>query len=169
MKTITIGRVGCDIIISDSSISRKHAEISLINGRYVYHDMSKNGTVINGRIYQNEKVEVAPGSHIFLSNKIPLPWAQIVMLLPNGSITVQESCSNGRNYETEVLSGGRVVREESIGAGWGILSFLFPIIGFILYFVWKDTANYKAKQAANIAWISVAISFVIGFIGGLSM
>ena len=30
-------------------------------------------------------------------------------------------------------------------------------------------ANYKAKQAANIAWISIAISFVIGFISGLTM
>ena len=42
MKTITIGRVDCDIIISDSSISRKHATISLVNGQYVYNDISKN-------------------------------------------------------------------------------------------------------------------------------
>lgn len=42
MKTITIGRVECDIIISDSSISRKHATISLVNGQYVYNDISKS-------------------------------------------------------------------------------------------------------------------------------
>ena len=43
MKTITIGRVNCDIIIADNNISRKHATISLVNGQYVYNDISKNG------------------------------------------------------------------------------------------------------------------------------
>lgn len=167
MKTITIGRVGCDIIISDSSISRKHATISLVNGQYVYNDISKNGTTINGRVYQNEKVVITPGTPIYLANKVPLPWAQILMLLPNSPVKVQ-GYQDPYEYETEV-SQVPVKQEESIGAGWGILSFLFPIIGFILYFVWKDTANYKAKQAANIAWISIAISFVIGFISGLTM
>lgn len=167
MKTITIGRVDCDIIISDSNISRKHATISLVNGQYVYNDISKNGTTINGRVYQNEKVVITPGTPIYLANKVPLPWAQILMLLPNSPVKVQGH-HNPYEYET-VVGHAPVKHEESIGAGWGILSFLFPIIGFILYFVWKDTANYKAKQAANIAWISIAISFVIGFISGLTM
>lgn len=168
MKTITIGRVDCDIIISDSNISRKHATISLVNGQYVYNDISKNGTTINGRVYQNEKVVITPGTPIYLANKVPLPWAQILMLLPNSPIKVQGNHHNSNEYET-VISQYPVSKEESIGAGWGILSFIFPIIGFILYFVWKDTSNYKAKQAANIAWISIAISFVIGFISGLAM
>lgn len=164
MKTITIGRVECDIIISDSSISRKHATISLVNGQYVYNDISKNGTTINGRVYQNEKVVITPGTPIYLANKVSLPWDQILMLLPNSPVKVQ-----GHHNPYDVVGQVTVKQEESIGAGWGILSFLFPIIGFILYFIWKDTANYKAKQAANIAWISIAISFVIGFISGLSM
>lgn len=168
MKTITIGRVDCDIIISDSNISRKHATISLVNGQYVYNDISKNGTTINGKVYQNEKVVITPGTPIYLANKVPLPWAQILMLLPNSPIKVQGNHHNSNEYET-IISQYPVSKEESIGAGWGILSFIFPIIGFILYFVWKDTSNYKAKQAANIAWISIAISFVIGFISGLAM
>lgn len=168
MKTITIGRVDCDIIISDSNISRKHATISLVNGQYVYNDISKNGTTINGRVYQNEKVIITPGTPIYLANKVPLPWAQILMLLPNSPIKVQGNHHNSHEYET-VINQYPASKEESIGAGWGILSFLFPIIGFILYFVWKDASNYKAKQAANIAWISIAISFVIGFISGLTM
>lgn len=165
MKTITIGRVNCDIIIPDSRISRKHATISLVNGQYVYNDISKNGTTINGRVYQNEKVVIVPGSPIYLSNKVPLPWSQILMLLPNSPIKVQEY--NHYAYDNTVLEQSPIVMEESIGAGWGILSFIFPIVGFILYFVWKDTADYKAKQAASIAWISIAISFGVGFIGGL--
>lgn len=165
MKTITIGRMNCDIIISDNSISRKHATISLIDGQYVYYDMSKNGTTINGRVYQNEKVVVSPGTPIYLSNKIPLPWAQILMLLPNVPIQVHEQ--QYKNGNETVAHCIHYVQEESIGAGWGILSFLFPILGFILYFVWKDNSEHKAKQAANIAWISIAISFVIGFLSAL--
>lgn len=155
MKTITIGRKNCDLIIQDDSISRKHATISLVSGQYVYHDMSKNGSNINGRVYQNEKIVVAPNTPIYLANKIPLPWPQVLMLLPNS------------NIEPPLLHTTNNI--DTIGVGWGILSFLFPIVGFILYFVWKDTSYFRAKQAANIAWISIAISFVIGFISGISM
>ena len=88
MKTISIGRVDCDIIISDNNISRKHATISLVNGQYVYNDISKNGTTINGRVYQNEKVVVTPGTPIYLANKVPLPWPQILPFPPKKSRAV---------------------------------------------------------------------------------
>lgn len=161
MKTITIGKLNCDIVIQDAYISRKHAEISLVDGQYVYRDLSKNGTTINGKVYHNEKIVIAPGTPVYLANKVPLPWPQVLMLLPNTPVRV----SDGSGTETVIQT---VTAEESIGVGWGILSFLFPIIGFILYFVWKDTENHKAKQAANIAWISIAISFAIGFFSGIA-
>ena len=163
MKTISIGRVGCDIILPDHSISRKHATISLVDGQYVYNDMSKNGTSINGRIYHNDRIVIAPGTPVYLANKVPLPWPQVLMLLPNSGIRVG---TPGAGDGETVVSDPVGYDHESIGIGWGIVSFLFPIIGFILYFVWKDTDYPKAKQASNIAWISIAISFVIGFIGG---
>lgn len=163
MKTITIGKLNCDIIIQDNYVSRKHAEISLIDGQYVYRDLSKNGTTINGRVYHNEKVVIAPGTPVFLANKVPLPWPQVLMLLPNSAIKVN---NNDCIDESTILQPRP--QDDSIGAGWGILSFIFPIVGFILYFIWKDSEHSKAKQAANIAWISIAISFAIGFIGGLA-
>lgn len=173
MREITVGRAGCDVIIPDGCVSRKHAVITLVNGQYVYNDVSKNGTAINGRIYQNEKVVVSPGTPIYLSNKVPLPWAQVLMLLPNTSVHVPPPGQGGQ--ETMVERGRvnhenrQVLNNETIGIGWGIVSFLFPIIGFIMYFVWKDSANYKARQAASLAWINIAINFILGFIGGLSL
>ena len=123
--------------------------------------MSKNGTVINGRIYHNEKIVLSPGTPVFLANKVQLPWPQVLMLLPNSSVQVNP-------YGEETVNSGQVpqVQEETIGIGWGILSFIFPLIGFILYFVWNDSSHRKAKQAASIAGISIAIDFVVGFIGG---
>lgn len=157
--------MNCDIVIPDDCVSRKHATLSLANGQYVYHDMSKNGTVINGRHYQNEQVVVTPGTPIYLSGKVPLSWPQVMMLMPQaqGDVTEYYEPHETKYHRTPAYS------EETIGVGWGIVSFLFPIIGFILYFVWKDSSNRKAKQAANIAWISIGISFVIGFISGLTM
>ena len=39
-----------DIVISDKSVSRHHATISLENGRYVVRDLeSQNGTFMSGR------------------------------------------------------------------------------------------------------------------------
>jgi len=159
MKTISIGRSNCDIIIQDEHISRKHAEISLVNGQYVYRDLSANGTTVNGRVYHNEKVVLAPGTPAYLANKIPLPWPQVLMLLPNSPLRPElGGYGNDGEIGAKNTSSG-----EDIGVGWGILSFLFPIVGFILYFVWKDNDNHKAKQAANIAWIRVIIGFAIGF------
>lgn len=148
---ITIGRVGCDIVIPDESISRKHATISLVDGQYVYNDLSKNGTTINGRFYQNEKVVIAPGTPVFLAGKILLPWAQVLMLLPNAPVTPVSPVNPGRDTVTD---------DSPIGVGYGILSFLIPIVGWVLYFSWKDTKPKKAKQASTIAWISFAINIL---------
>ena len=130
----------------------------MVNGKYVFYETSKYGSTINGRVYQNEKVVVAPGTAIYLANKVPLPWAQVLMLLPNAPIRVQNNHHNA-SYETVIEAP--VVKEETIGAGWAILSFLIPLLGLILYLVWNDTSPYKAKQAAKMALIGFAINVVL--------
>ena len=50
--------------------------------------------------------------------------------------------------------------DSKLGVGLGILSFLFPIVGFVLYFQYKNSAKNKAKQAVKLAWIGFAIGFV---------
>ena len=83
MRTITIGRApSCHIIINDPNVSRIHAEISVENGQYVYRDMSSNGTMLNGRRINNERVFVMPYSNIILANSVPLPWNKVLPILP---------------------------------------------------------------------------------------
>ena len=46
------------------------------------------------------------------------------------------------------------------GFGWGMLGFCIPIVGLILYLVWKDTKPRTAKVAGKGALISVIIGVV---------
>ena len=51
--------------------------------------------------------------------------------------------------------------------GWGILSFLIPIVGLILFLVWKDERPQTAKICGICALVSFIISVVIGIIYGV--
>ncbi len=48
--------------------------------------------------------------------------------------------------------------EDSGSAGWGVLGFLFPLIGLILYILWKDTKPRSAHVAGKGALIGVIVS-----------
>lgn len=52
--------------------------------------------------------------------------------------------------------------------GWAILGFFLPVIGWILYFVFKKDAPKRAHRCAVSAWWGFGISFVIGFIMGVA-
>lgn len=168
MRTITIGRSSqCDIILSDGSISRVHAEISINNGQYVYTDKSSNGSNIGGQIISNKKVVVAPGVNILLANMIPLPWDRVYTLLPISNYRVNETETMYRmNNETLCSSeashhhgNGDYSQQkiDKLGIGLGVLAFLIPFSGWIMYFSWKDETPNKA----NLAGIIGSISFII--------
>lgn len=59
--------------------------------------------------------------------------------------------------------------EDSGSAGWGVLGFFFPVIGLILFLVWKGTKPLCAKNAGIGALIGVIVGFVLGLILGILM
>lgn len=150
MRTITVGRsTKCDIIIGGGdtgSVSRIHAEISLVNGQYVYRDVSSNGSNIGGRIYHNERVVVAPGTPILLGGRVPLPWNQVYAQLPLSGVNPFED-------ETHHYYPPTPAKTDSLGVGWGILAFIIPLAGWIMYFCWREETPKRASQAAMWAWI----------------
>lgn len=65
--------------------------------------------------------------------------------------------------------------EDSGSAGWGVLGFFIPIVGFILWLVWKDDKPKCSKAAGIGCLVSVCLSvatvilYVALFVGLLGM
>lgn len=47
------------------------------------------------------------------------------------------------------------------GFGWGLLGCCIPIVGLILFLVWKDSKPKTAKAAGKGALVSVIVSIVL--------
>lgn len=47
------------------------------------------------------------------------------------------------------------------GFGWGLLGFCLPLVGLILFLVWKDSKPRTSKAAGKGALISVIIGVVL--------
>ena len=48
--------------------------------------------------------------------------------------------------------------------GWAVLGFFFPIVGLILFLIWKTEKPVSAKQAGMGALVSVIVSVVLWLI-----
>jgi hypothetical protein len=79
-------------------------------------------------------------------------------------------CSNCGNEVKETqdvcLQCGHRLTSVHYGAegdtfGWAVLGFFFPIVGLILYLVWKDERPKASLSAGKGALISVVINVVI--------
>ena len=145
MKTvITIGRSSsCDIILPDTTmkISREHARISISGGRYVFENIGRHGSYMNGCMMGNERVVVAPGTPILLANMVPLPWNEIYRLLPLKGVVVERPAER-ETYAPQIpdpsqmnVPGNQPVVEEKKSNGMGIAGFVLSLVAIILFWV----------------------------------
>ncbi|MDD3947055.1 MAG: zinc ribbon domain-containing protein [Clostridia bacterium] len=51
--------------------------------------------------------------------------------------------------------------EDTGNAGWGVLGFLFPVVGLILFLIWRDEQPKNSKSAGTGALISVIFSAIV--------
>lgn len=54
---------------------------------------------------------------------------------------------------------------DSGSLGWAVLGFFIPLVGLILFLVWKDTKPLSAKKAGIGALVSVIVGAVCTVIG----
>ena len=69
-----------------------------------------------------------------------------------GGTTQQTYNYSGPEYQSSMDSGS---------AGWGVLGCCFPIVGLILFLVWKDSKPRSAKSAGIGAIIGVVICLLL--------
>lgn len=55
--------------------------------------------------------------------------------------------------------------DDSSPIGWCILSFIIPLVGWILYFSWRRTKPRKASAVCTWAWIGFAVNLIVTFAG----
>lgn len=55
--------------------------------------------------------------------------------------------------------------EDSGSIGWAILGFIIPIVGIILFFVWRTTKPKSANMAITGAAISIVLALLFRVIG----
>ena len=97
--------------------------------------------------------------------------AALKQLLDQGVFTPEEFYAKKAQILVAPTQNGTAAVEEGGTAGWAILSFFFPIVGLILFIVWKDSKPKSSKAAGKGALIGVivgAIFAVIWYIAVLS-
>lgn len=52
--------------------------------------------------------------------------------------------------------------------GWAVLGFCFPLVGLILYLVWKNNKPFSAKKAGIGALVGFCLNLLLSFIGGMA-
>jgi pSer/pThr/pTyr-binding forkhead associated (FHA) protein len=79
--TYTIGRAGCDIILDDEKVSRKHTSIGVVRvDRFTVTDLaSSNGTFVNGaratsqELKHNDEIRIGDTTFRFTVFSGPIP------------------------------------------------------------------------------------------------
>ncbi len=160
-NTITIGRSSsCDIVVPDDRVSRTHATLSVVDGKYVFRDVSSNGSTLNGEYINGRSVAVAPGAPIMLSDRVPLPWAQIYARLPLPGSGGAVYSAGGQTQVDKVRYEQPASPDDHAGVGWCILAFLIPIVGLILYGVWCKSTPNKAKTVGMWALAGFILNLI---------
>ena len=70
----------------------------------------------------------------------------------------------GKQYSRPTIDGHK---ERDNPMGFGILGFLFPLVGLILYLVWKDDYPEKAYAAGSGALWGFILAVAAGVIAGI--
>lgn len=166
---VTVGRSDDnDILIDNNDVSKHHLKIRGTETVYTggdcnvhyfieIEDLSTNGTGVNGRYihHQTEKFEYN-GDTISLPQVMLAGRSECVL---NWNEVISRLKSQG--WYKRILPPPPPPSKENLNFGLIIASFLFPIVGWILWGIWKDEHALKASQAAKWAWGGFIVNLIL--------
>lgn len=172
---VTVGRLPeiNDIQIDNLDVSRQHLIIKgikqpLTGGEYKYCieiiDNSTNGTGINGRLLKHQSTTIDYNGTINLPvvllagrEELALDWSKIIaMLKERGWKPVITNDS-----DNDVVNP---LPQDKLNLFLGVVSFLFPIVGGVLWVIYRKESPGKAETAAKLALIGFVVGFIISII-----
>lgn len=178
--SVSVGRRNCDIIMSSEYISSHHLDItwtiepqtggeSSTTEYLVITDMSTNGVGVDGEylhhgskriLYRSELSGTAHLPLVLLAGRpeYPLDWDQVLAVLRQRGM-----CEMGITSSYDTTNNDNHC-EDKLESGLNVLCFLFPIVGWVLGYIWKTDYPGKASSAKKMAWLGAIISL---FISGL--
>lgn len=113
------------------------------------------------------------GNNLY-GNKVKCPFCGEPIRGTSNSYSENQTSSNsGSNFNYNTGSNNTNTQRNSTsvnysndtgGFGWGLLGFCMPIVGLILYFVWRDEKPLTAKACLNGALIIIGFSIFINIV-----
>ena len=110
MKAVTIGRhPGCDIVLGDAHVSRRHASISFNGDAFHLHNLSQTNPIIfNDRwsLAHDLKADLKPGDTFTIGQ------VRMCVALPESSSNGNGKNGNGAHAELRCPSCGQTVADK---------------------------------------------------------
>lgn len=188
---LTIGRSpSCDIVVPSQYVSGKHATLRawpqgtapIDDWELEFVDHSTNGTSVDGRRLYHASCRFESESDYGFAFSLPeillsgrpdckLDWGEVKMVLDRkrGGATPPPPPpppppSRGEEPGGNTGPGGYqppTVTDPSLSAGLAIVSFLFPIVGWILWAVWHKETPRRARTASFCGWGGFAVGIIL--------
>lgn len=185
---ITVGKLpDNDICINSEYVSRRHLvirglELPQTGGsvRYAIEitDNSTNGTGVDGRPLRHNSMIIdyngtvnLPEVLLAARSECPLNWGEVISKLKGRGWLPSPFAQNSSNSSTspggslDVIDNSQKVppvpsQDESLNPLLCILCLLAPVVGFVLWGVWRDEHPKKSSQAAAWAWGGVGLNVI---------
>lgn len=186
---LTIGRSpSCDIVVPSQYVSGKHATLRawpqgttpIDDWELEFVDHSTNGTSVNGRRLYHASCRFESESDYGFAFSLPeillsgrpdckLDWGEVKMALDRkrgGGTPPPPPPPPPGDDEPGGNTGPGVyqpptVTDPSLSAGLAIVSFLFPIVGWILWAVWHKETPRRARTASFCGWGGFAVGIIL--------
>lgn len=159
-----------DICIKNQYVSRYHLvikglELPMTGGLPKYAieltDKSTNGTGVDGRPLRKQSITIdydgtlnLPEVLLAARAECPLDWSDVVSKLK------MKGWTPGYPPPPPPPPGP----DDDFNVFLGIVCFLFPLVGWILWGMWRNEHPKKASKAASAAWFGVSVNAIISIL-----
>lgn len=175
---VTVGRQNCDINISNPYVSSNHLTIrfkempsSPVGSILEIEDHSTNGTGVNGRFLHNgsfsfdwsmETMEEKSLPEVLLAGRpeLTLDWKNVIALI-RPKVTIK---TNAQPKQEIPQVKDSTIQEKTQSKQVTMLlwlSFIIPILGVIMWFIWRKDKPQQASKAIIFAAWGFAVYYTI--------